>query len=114
MINPLKIPEMLSQANQMQEEIQRKLAETVVEGSSGGGAVNARMNGKKQLLKIHIDPAAVAGLSGTNADVEMLEDLVVAAVNDAGRRADEAIKSNVQGMLGGLGGLAGLKIPGLS
>jgi DNA-binding YbaB/EbfC family protein len=108
MINPLKIPEMLSQANQMQEEIQRKLGETVVEGSSGGGAVTATMNGKKELLKIHIDPAAVVGLSGAQPDVEMLEDLVVAAVNDAGRHADEAIKSSVQGMLGGL------KIPGLS
>jgi nucleoid-associated protein EbfC len=56
MINPLKISEMLSQANQMQEEIQRKLGETVVEGTSGGGAVTATMNGKKQLLKIRIDP----------------------------------------------------------
>jgi DNA-binding YbaB/EbfC family protein len=108
MINPLKIPEMLSQANQMQEEIQRKLGETVVEGSSGGGAVIATMNGKKELLKIRIDPAAVVGLSGAKPDVEMLQDLVVAAVNDAGRHADEAIKSSVQGMLGGL------KIPGLS
>jgi hypothetical protein len=108
MINPLKIPEMLSQANQMQEEIQRKLGETVVEGTSGGGAVVVTMNGKKELLKIRIDPAAVVGLGGGQPDVEMLEDLVVAAVNDAGRHADEAIKSNVQGMLGGL------KIPGLS
>jgi DNA-binding YbaB/EbfC family protein len=108
MFNPLKIPEMLSQANQMQEEIQRKLGETIVEGSSGGGAVAATMNGKKQLLKIRIDPSAVMGLSSDKPDVEMLEDLVVSAVNDAGRKADEAIKSNVQGMLGGL------KIPGLS
>jgi DNA-binding YbaB/EbfC family protein len=108
MINPLKIPEMLSQANHMQEEIQRKLAETVVEGNSGGGAVTATMNGKKELLKLHIDRAAVIGLSGAQPDVEMLEDLVVAAINEAGRKADEAIKSNVQGMLGGL------KIPGLS
>jgi DNA-binding YbaB/EbfC family protein len=108
MINPLKIPEMLSQANQMQEEIQRKLGETVVEGTSGGGAVAATMNGKKELLKIRIDPAAVVSLGGGQPDVEMLEDLVVAAVNDAGRHADEAIKSSVQGMLGGL------KIPGLS
>jgi nucleoid-associated protein EbfC len=108
MFNPLKIPEMLSQANQMQEEIQRKLAETIVEGSSGGGAINATMNGKKELLKLRIDPAAVAGLSGPQPDVEMLEDLVVAAINEAGRKADAAIKSNVQGMLGGL------KIPGLS
>jgi hypothetical protein len=65
------------------------------------------MNGKKQLLKIRIDPAAVVGLSGGQPDVEMLEDLVTAAVNEAGRKADEAIQSSVQGMLGGL------KIPGL-
>jgi DNA-binding YbaB/EbfC family protein len=102
MINPLKISEMLSQANQMQEEVQRKLAQTVVEGASGGGAVTATMNGKKQLLKIRIEPAAVAGLSGGQPDVEMLENLVVAAVNEAGRKADEAIQSSVQGMLGGL------------
>jgi hypothetical protein len=102
MINPLKISEMLSQANQMQEEVQRKLAQTVVEGASGGGAVTATMNGKKQLLKIRIEPAAVVGLSGGQPDVEMLENLVVAAVNEAGRKADEAIQSSVQGMLGGL------------
>jgi DNA-binding YbaB/EbfC family protein len=108
MLNPLKISEMLSKANQMQEEVQHKLAQTVVEGTSGGGAVTATMNGKKQLLKIHIEPAAVIGLGGDKPDVEMLEDLVVAAVNDAGHKADEAIKSSVQGMLGGL------KLPGMS
>lgn len=107
MINPLKIPEMLSQANQMQEEIQRKLAQTVVDGSAGGGAVTATMNGKKQLLKIRIEPSAVVSLGGGQPDVEMLQDLIVAAVNEAGRKADEAIQSSVQGMLGGL------KIPGL-
>ncbi|MGB8029302.1 MAG: YbaB/EbfC family nucleoid-associated protein [Terracidiphilus sp.] len=106
-MNPLKISEMLSQANQMQEEVQRKLGETVVEASSGGGAVTATMNGKKELLKIRIDSSAVMSLTGAQADVEMLEDLIVAAVNEAGRKADEAIKSSVQGMLGGL------KIPGL-
>jgi nucleoid-associated protein EbfC len=107
MFNPLKMQEMLSQANQMQEEVQRKLSETVVEGSSGGGAVTATMNGKKQLLKLHIDPAAVSSLSGVQVDVEMLEDLVVAAINEAGRKADEILQSSLQGMLGGL------KIPGL-
>jgi nucleoid-associated protein EbfC len=107
MINPLKITEMLSQANQMQEEVQRKLGETVVEAASGGGAVSATMNGKKQLLRLHIDPSAVVGLSGGSPDVEMLEDLVVAAVNAAGSKADEIIKTSLQGMLGGL------KIPGL-
>src|ERR1035441_6559732 len=102
MMNPLKMAEMLSQANQMQEEVQRKLAQVVVEGTSGGGAVTATMNGKKQLLKICIEPAGVIGLGGDKPDVEMLEDLVVAAVNEAGRKADEAIQSSVQGILGGL------------
>jgi hypothetical protein len=107
MLNPLKISEMLSQASQMQEEVQRKLGETVVEAASGGGAVTATMNGKKQLLKLRIDPSAVVGLGSGQPDVEMLEDLVVAAVNEAGRKADEVMKSSVQGMLGGL------KLPGL-
>ena len=107
MLNPLKISEMLSQANQLQEEVQRKLSETVVEASSGGGAITATMNGKKQLIKLRIDAAAVVGLSGDKPDVEMLEDLVMAAVNEAGRKADEALQSSVQGMLGGL------KLPGL-
>lgn len=108
MINPLKISEMMSQASHLQEEMQRKLEHVVVEGTSGGGAVTATMNGKKQLLKIRIEPAAVVSLSGAQPDVEMLEDLVVAAVNEAGRKAEEALQSSVQGMLGGL------KIPGLS
>ena len=108
MINPLKFAEMLSKANEVQEEVQRKLGETIVEGSSGGGAVTATMNGKKQLLKLNIAPSAVVGLGGNQPDVEMLEDLIVAAVNEAGRKADDAIKSNVQGILGGL------DIPGLS
>ncbi len=107
MFNPAKIYEMLSKANQMQEEVQKKLAETVVEAASGAGAVTVTMNGKKELLKLRIDPAAVTSLGGGRPDVEMLEDMVVAAVNEAGRKADEAIKSNVQGMLGGL------NIPGL-
>jgi nucleoid-associated protein EbfC len=108
MINPLKMAEMFSQASQMQDEMKRKLAATVIEATSGGGAVTATMNGKKELLKLHIDPAAVAGLSGEHPDVEMLEDLILAAVNEAGRKADDAIQSSVQGMLGGM------KIPGLN
>lgn len=108
MFNPLKIGEMLQQAGQMKDEMQRKLEQTIVEGSSGGGAVLATMNGKKQLLKLRIDPAAVLGLSGAKPDVEMLEDLVVAAVNEAGRKAEDAIQANLQGVLGGL------NIPGLT
>ncbi len=102
MLNPLKLQEMLGQAKQMQEQIQQKLAATVVEASSGGGAVTVKMNGKKEVLKITIDPAAVASLTGPSADVEMLEDLIAAAVNEAGRRAEDIMKSSVQGMLGGL------------
>ena len=109
MVNPLKIAEMLSQANKMQEEMQRKLTQTVVEGTSGGGAVTATMNGKKELIKIRIDPSAVASLSGASPDVELLESLIVGAVNDAGHKADEAIQSSVKGALGGLN----LNIPGL-
>lgn len=101
-MNPLKIQEMLGQAKQMQEQMREKLAATVVEVSSGGGAVTVRMNGKKEILKLTIDPAAVASLSGPNPDVEMLEDLVTAAVNEAGRRAEDVMQSSVQGMLGGL------------
>jgi|SRR5271165_778199 len=107
MFNPLKMQEMLQQANQMKEEMQHKLEQTVVEGSSGGGAVTATMNGKKQLLKIRIDPSAVVSLSGGSPDVEMLEDLVVSAVNAAGQKAEDAMQSSVKGMLGGL------NIPGL-
>jgi nucleoid-associated protein EbfC len=102
MFNPLKMQEMLQQANQMKEDMQHKLEQTVVEGSSGGGAVTATMNGKKQLLKIRIDPSAVAALSGPSPDVEMLEDLVVSAVNAAGQKAEDAMQSSLKGMLGGL------------
>jgi hypothetical protein len=107
MLNPLKMAEMLQQANKMQEEMQRKLTQTVVEGTSGGGAVTVTMNGKKELIKVKIDPSAVASLSGPNPDVEMLESLIVGAVNDAGHKADEAIQSSVKGALGGF------NIPGL-
>jgi len=108
MFNPLKMQEMLSQASQMQEEVQRKLASTILEGSSGGGAVTATMNGKKQLLKLRIDPAAVTSLTSGDADREMLEDLIVAAINDAGRKAEDALQGQLKGMLGGL------NLPGLT
>jgi nucleoid-associated protein EbfC len=95
-----KMKEMMGQAKQMQEQMERKLAETVVEASSGGGVVTVRMNGKKEVLRIRIEPSAI-GSSG--ADLELLEDLIAAAVNEAGRRAEEAMKSSVAGMMGGLG-----------
>ncbi len=104
-----KMKEMMSQAKEMQEQMERKLAETIVEAQSGGGMVTVRMNGRKELLKLTIEPTAM----GSNASgIELLQDLITAAVNEAGRRADEAMKHNVQGMMGGM--LGGLDIPGLS
>ena len=99
-----KMKEMMGQAKQMQEQIERKLSETVVEASSGGGVVTVRMNGKKEVLRLKIEPSAI-GSAGS--DLELLEDLITAAVNEAGRRADDALKSSVAGMMGGLG------LPGL-
>jgi DNA-binding YbaB/EbfC family protein len=101
-VNPLKMQEMLEQARNMQDQMHEKLSQTVVEATAGGGAVTVKMNGQKQVLQLKIDPSAVLSLSSGPGDVEMLEDLVTAAFNEAGRRADEAIKSNLTGMLGGL------------
>ncbi|HMF53710.1 MAG TPA: YbaB/EbfC family nucleoid-associated protein, partial [Edaphobacter sp.] len=90
-----KMKDMMGQARQMQEQMERKLAETVVEASSGGGVVSVRMNGKKEVLRLKIEPSAIGGSGG---DLELLEDLIAAAVNEAGRRADEAMKASVAGM----------------
>ncbi len=100
-----KMQEMMQQAQQMQERMEKKLGETVVEATTGGGVVTVRMNGRKEVLRLKIEPSAV-GSAGS--DLELLEDLITAAVNDAGRRADEAMKSSVQGMMGGL------NLPGLT
>ena len=95
-----KMNEMLSQANAMRESMEEQMANTLVEGSAGGGAVTARMNGRKELLKLTIAPAAASAAAG---DITMLEDLIVAAINEAGRKADEAASSSAGDMLGGLG-----------
>lgn len=92
--------EMLAQANAMRESMEEKLATTVVEASSGGGAVSVRMNGRKEVLKLTLSPAAASAAAG---DLTMLEDLIVAAFNEAGRKADEAASSSAGDMLGGLG-----------
>jgi nucleoid-associated protein EbfC len=106
-LNPQDIQKMLGQAQEMQQQMEQRLAATVVEATSGGGAVTVKMNGKKQVLSLKIDPTAVSGLSSNTADIEMLEDLIVAALNEAGRRADESLQSGLSGMLGGL------NLPGL-
>ena len=100
-----KMKEMMSQAKQMQEQMEQKLSATVVEAEAGAGMVSVRMNGRKELLRLKIEPTAM----GSNAsDLELLEDLITAAVNEAGRRADEAMKSSVSGMM------SGLNLPGLT
>jgi hypothetical protein len=101
-LNPQDIQKMLGQAQEMQQQMEQRLQNTVVEATSGGGAVTVKMNGKKQVLSLKIDPTAVTSLSNNAADVEMLEDLIVAALNEAGRRADETLQSGLSGMLGGL------------
>ena len=95
-----QMQEMLSQASAMRDSMEEALAHTVVEASSGGGAVEVRMNGRKELLKLTITPAAA---SAAAADITMLEDLIVAAINEAGRKADQAAQSSAGDMLGGLG-----------
>ena len=103
--DPSKLKEMMAQAREMQAQMEQKLAATVVEAEAGGGMVHVRMNGRKELLQLRIEPTAM----GSNAsDIELLEDLIVSAVNEAGRRADEAIKSSVSGMM------SGLNLPGLT
>jgi len=96
--DPRQLQEMMSVAKRQYEELQRKMLETTVEASSGGGSVSVKMNGQKQVLSIKIDPeVAKAG------DLEMLQDLVMAAVNAAGHKVDETMQSSLGGMLGGMG-----------
>ncbi|MBZ5584377.1 MAG: YbaB/EbfC family nucleoid-associated protein [Acidobacteriia bacterium] len=87
---------MMRQAQQMQEKLQQEIGQIKVEGSAGGGMVTVQMDGHKNLLAVKIDPE-VAG------DVEMLQDMVVAAANDASKKVDEGVQEKTRGMLGGLG-----------
>jgi nucleoid-associated protein EbfC len=98
----MNINEMMQQARQMQEQLQQRMAETRVEATSGGGMVTVVVNGAKQLQSIRIDPEVVS-----KDEIEMLQDLIVAAINDAHRRVDEQLGQSMQNMLGGM------KIPGL-
>jgi nucleoid-associated protein EbfC len=102
MFNPSQMKEMLSSAKEMGQQMQEKMEQVQVEASSGGGMVTARVNGKRQMLGLRIDPSVI-----DPKDAEMLQDLVMAAVNEAGRKAEEAVKASMSGMLGGL------NLPGL-
>jgi len=96
--DPRQLQEMMSVAKRQYEELQRKMLETTVEASSGGGSVSVKMNGQKQVLSLKIDPEVAK-----SGDLEMLQDLVTAAVNAAGHKVDEAMQSSLGGMLGGMG-----------
>ena len=98
----MNIQQMMKQAQQMQERLQKQMAELKVEASAGGGMVTVVVNGAKQIQSLKIDPEVVS-----KDDVEMLQDLIVAAVNDAGRKVDEQLGQSMSGLLGGM------KIPGL-
>jgi DNA-binding YbaB/EbfC family protein len=97
----VNIQQMLKQAQQMQDRLQKQLAEARIEASAGGGMVTVVVNGAKQLQSLKIDPEVVS-----KDDVEMLQDLILAAINDAHRKADEEMQQRMGGMMGGL------KIPG--
>ncbi len=103
MKNLQQLQQIMKQVQQMQDQIQKQLYDLVVESSAGGGMVTVKMNGQKQLVGVHIDPEVFV-----SKDVEMRQDLVTAAVNEATRRVDEQLASRV-------GNLAtGLNIPGLT
>ena len=101
-MNIKQIQQMAKQAQQMQEQMQRQMAETRIEATAGGGMVTVAVNGLKQVLSLKIDPEVVS-----KDDVEMLQDLIVAAVTDANRKADEAMQQQMGGLMGGM------KLPGL-
>jgi DNA-binding YbaB/EbfC family protein len=96
----MNLQQMMKQAQKMQEQMAQDMAALRVDSTAGGGIVKVEMNGNKEVLAIKIDPEAAS-------DVEMLQDLVVAAVNECGRKVDEVMQSKLGGALGGL------NIPGL-
>jgi len=98
----MNIQQMMKQAQQMQERLQKQMTEMRVEASAGGGMVTVVISGTKQIQSIKIDPEVVSG-----DDVEMLQDLIVAALNDAYRKVDDEMQKSMGGMLGGM------RIPGM-
>jgi DNA-binding YbaB/EbfC family protein len=98
----MDIKNMMKQAQEMQERLQQEMSQLSVQATAGGGMVTVTVNGHKHLQRIAIDPEVVS-----KDDVGMLQDLIIAAVNDAHRKVDDAMKSKMGGMLGGMG------LPGL-
>jgi DNA-binding YbaB/EbfC family protein len=99
----VNIQDMMKKAQQMQEHLQKQMSQLRVEGNAGGGMVTVVINGAKQVQTVKIDPEVVS-----KEDVGMLQDLIVAALNDAYRKADDEMTKNVGGMLP-----PGIKLPGM-
>jgi DNA-binding YbaB/EbfC family protein len=102
-MNPQQIQQMMKQAQKMQEQLEKQKETTIIEATAGGGMVSVKMNGNKQLVALQVDPEVFAG-----GDKDMLQDLIIAAVNEGGRKVDDALNSTIGNMT------AGLKIPGLT
>ena len=98
----MNIQQMMKQAQQMQDRLQKQMSEMRVEATAGGGMVTVVVNGHKQIQSLTIDPEVVS-----KDDVEMLQDLILAAINDANRKAEDQMSKQMSGMMGGM------KIPGL-
>jgi DNA-binding YbaB/EbfC family protein len=103
MKNLQQMQQILKQVQQFQEQLQKQLEELVVEASAGGGMVSVKMNGQKQLVAVAVDREAV-----TSGDLEMLQDLILAAVNEASRKVDEQLAKRVGSLTGAL------NIPGVA
>jgi len=102
------LQQMLSQFRQVQESLEKRIGEISVEASAGGGMVSVKMNGQKQLTEVRIEPEIFK-----TKDQEMLQELVLAAVNEATRRVDEELSRQMKDITGGMPAILGLKIPGL-
>ncbi len=102
------LQQMLAQFRQVQERLEKQIDEIQVEASAGGGMVSVKMNGQKRVTEVRIEPEIFAG-----KDQEMLQDLILAAVNEAARRVDEELAKQMKDLAGGFTGIQGLKIPGL-
>jgi DNA-binding YbaB/EbfC family protein len=102
------LQQMLSQFRQVQEKLEKQMDELSVEASAGGGMVTVRMNGQKQLTEVRIEPEVFK-----SKDQEMLQELFLSAVNEAARRIDEALSTQMKDIAASSPSILGLKIPGL-
>jgi len=102
------LQQMLAQFRQVQETLEKRIGEISVEASAGGGMITVKMNGQKQLTDLRVEPDIFK-----SKDQEMLQELMLAAVNEANRRVDEELSRQMKDLTGGMSGIMGMKIPGL-